>query len=290
MTVAELVIPSAWASFSEEGLEGTVMIIGASDTGKSTLARYLYQEQCRQGCRAAYLDADMGQSTLGLPTTLNLALSTEPGDDRFPPQGMQVTFFTGSITPRGHMLPTVIGAYQLQQKALRAGAQAIVVDTTGLVDRSQGGTALKQWKIELLAPGTVIGLQREGELEPILWPLRRDSRVRCVELAVSPHVVERSRPARIARRNERLARYLEPVRSRLVMLRQTAIYGLEYLAVGALLAFQDREGFALDLGVVEEIDQRGGTVVARTPLTNQENVASIRFGAARWNLAHLSHQ
>ena len=67
------------------------MIIGASDTDKSTLARHLYQELCRRGCRAAYLDADMGQSTLGLPTTLNLALSSEPGDDRFPPQGRQVT-------------------------------------------------------------------------------------------------------------------------------------------------------------------------------------------------------
>jgi polynucleotide 5'-kinase involved in rRNA processing len=42
------------------------------------------------------------------------------------------------------------------------------VDTTGLVDPSQGGKALKQWKIELRAPTTVIGLQRRQELEPIL--------------------------------------------------------------------------------------------------------------------------
>jgi polynucleotide 5'-hydroxyl-kinase GRC3/NOL9 len=232
----------------------------------------------------------MGQSTLGLPTTLNLALSSEQGDDRFPPQGMQVSFFTGSITPRGHMLPTVIGAYQLQKKAFLEGAQAVVVDTTGLVDSSQGGKALKRWKIDLLAPSTVIGLQRGSELEPILWPLRRDGRVRCVQLAVSQHVVERSRQQRIARRNARLAHYLGPAQPRQFTLRQTAVYDVEHLALGALMAFQDREGFALGLGVVEEIDQSGGTMVARTSLRNLKDVASIRFGTARWDPVHLSHQ
>ena len=264
------------------------MIIGASDTGKSTLARYLVQELCRQGRRVAYLDADMGQSTLGLPTTLNLALPGGPGDDHFPPPGPRVTFFIGSITPRGYMLPAVIGAHRLQHKALAAGAQAIVVDTTGLVDRAQGGKALKQWKIELLAPGTVIGLQRGNELEPILWPLRRDGRVRSVELPVPPHVVERSREERIARRGAQLARYLERAQPRLLELRQFAVYDAEQMAAGALMAFQDREGFALGLGVVAEIDRRGGAAVVRTPLGSLDGVASIRFGAARWDSVRQS--
>jgi polynucleotide 5'-hydroxyl-kinase GRC3/NOL9 len=262
------------------------MIVGASDTGKSALARFLFQELCRQGVRAAYLDADVGQSTLGLPTTLTLALTSGPGDDRFPPLGARAIWFVGATTPRGHMLPTVIGAHRLQQRALSLGAEAIVVDTTGLVDRTQGGKALKQWKIELLAPGVVIGLQHGRELEPILWPLRRDGRVRCVELPVSPYVVERSREARIARRRARLARYFEGARPRLVTLRQMAIYDLERLTAGALLAFQDAAGFALALGVVEQPDRLGGTFIARTPLSSLEGISSVRFGVARWDLNH----
>lgn len=281
--VADIEIPSAWLRLSKDDLQGTVMIIGAPDTGKSTLARYLVQELCRTGCRAAYLDTDMGQSTLGLPTTLNLALPGAPGDDRFPPTGMRAAFFIGSVTPRGQMLPTVIGAHRLQQKALAGGAQVVVVDTNGLVDSSQGGKALKQWKIELLAPGTVVGLQRGGELEPILWPLRRDRRVRCVELAVSPRAVERSRQERIARRQARLARYLASARSQRVALGQIAVYNVEQLARGAILGFQDREGFALGLGVVEELDRQGNSIVIRTPLPNLDGVASIRFGEARWD-------
>lgn len=259
------------------------MIVGASDTGKSTLACYLFRELCRCGLHAGYLDADVGQSTLGLPTTLTLALATGPGDDRFPPQGAWVTYFVGATTPRGHMLPTVIGAYRLQQKALTLGAEVIVLDTTGLVDRAQGGKALKQWKIELLAPGVVVGLQRGRELESILWPLRGDRRVRCVELSVLPHVVKRSREARITRRRERLARYFEDAQPRLVELHKIAVYNLERLTGGALLAFQDAEGFALDLGVVEEADHLGGTIVVHTPISNLEEVGSVRLGKTRWD-------
>jgi polynucleotide 5'-hydroxyl-kinase GRC3/NOL9 len=160
-----------------------------------------------------------------------------------------------------------------------------VVDTTGLVDRSQGGKALKQWKIELLAPSVVVSLQRNQELEEILWPLRRDGRVQTVELGVAPQVRERGREARIARRRERLAGYFAGARSQPVSLRRMAVYDLEHLADGALVAFQDGEGFALGLGAVAEVRRPEGLVVARTPLASLDGVASVRFGAARWDVA-----
>jgi polynucleotide 5'-hydroxyl-kinase GRC3/NOL9 len=283
--VTDLAILPEWTRLNVADLRGTVLIVGASDTGKSTLARYLFQELGRQGLRAAYLDTDLGQSSLGLPTTLHLALASGPGDDRFPPHGPQAAYFVGSTTPRGHMLPAVVGAFCLQQQALALGAQAIVVDTTGLVDAALGGKALKQWKIELLAPGVVIGLQRGRELEPILWPLRRDARLQTVELPGSPRAVERSREARIARRRERLARYFQPARPQRLALAQLAVYDVEHLAGAALFAFQDARGFCLGLGVVEETDRPAGTLVARTPLPGLAAVASVRFGAVRWDLA-----
>jgi polynucleotide 5'-hydroxyl-kinase GRC3/NOL9 len=280
--VADTIVPPQWLDLGHEDLCGTIMVIGESDTGKSTLARYLYQHHCRQGRRVAYLDADIGQSTLGVPTTLNLAVVGEPGNDSFPPQGPRAVFFVGATTPRGHMLPTVIGTYQLQQRALALGADVVVVDTTGLVDKAQGGKALKQWKIELLAPRVVISLQRRRELEPILWPLRRDPRVRCVELAVSPYVLQRSRGTRIARRRERLSQYFHGAQVRPVSLGQVATYDLELLAVGAILAFQDGDGLTLGLGVIEKVDGPGGTVMVRTPLENLQGVTSVRIGSARW--------
>ena len=283
---ADLVVPFQWTHLDVSSLRGTIMVIGASDTGKSTLARYLFQELCRAGLRVAYLDGDVGQSTFGLPATMTAALSSRAGDERFSPRGPRAAYFVGSTTPRGHMLPVVVGAYRLQQKALALGAQVVVVDTTGLVDPADGGRALKQWKIELLAPSTLIGLQRGQELQSILWPLRREVRLQVIEWRVSPHVVERPREARIARRRGQLADYFRQARQRVVSLRQTAIYDLDRLAPGVLLAFQDAEGFTVGLGVVEESNRLEKTVIVRTPLPGLEGVTSLRFGAARWDMAN----
>jgi polynucleotide 5'-kinase involved in rRNA processing len=65
-----------------------------------------------------------------------------------------------------------------------------------------------------------------------------------------------------------------------------AVYDLQQLAHGALLAFQDAQGFALGLGAVQEIDRLAGTLTARTPLADLEMVASVRFGATRWDMAN----
>ncbi len=283
--MSDLIISPQWKHLAAEVPAGTTMVVGASDTGKSTLARYLFLELSRRGLRVAYLDLDVGQSSLGLPTTLNVALSAAAGQGRFPPAGPRAAYFVGATTPRGHMLPTVVGAYRLQQRALALGADALVVDTTGLVDKAQGGKALKEWKIELLAPQLVIGLQRDRELEPILQPLRRDGRLRSVELPVSPHVEARSREARIANRRERLARYFAGAHRRPVRLGEMAVYDLENLAPGALLAFQDGDGFAVGLGAVEEVDRPAGTFVVRTPVADTGLASSLRLGSARWDLA-----
>jgi polynucleotide 5'-hydroxyl-kinase GRC3/NOL9 len=282
--VKDIVTSPSWERLVTENLEGTLVVIGDSNTGKSTLARYLFQRLAQGGRRVAYLDLDVGQSTLGLPTTLNLGLAAHVGEGAFPPQGQGAAFFVGATSPRGHMLPALVGAHLLQEKGHQWGAEVIVVDTTGLVDRAQGGRALKEWKIELLAPSLVIGLQRGQELEPILWPLRRDARVRVLELPVSPLVRERSREARIFRRQERLAAYFARGRSQVVSLKKMAVYDLERLGRGALLAFQDGEGLVLELGVVQETDRPTGRVTVHSPLQDQEEVASVRFGSLRWDL------
>ena len=146
----DVIVSPAWERLDADDLCGTIMVIGDSDTGKSTLARYLFQHLTRRGCCAAYLDLDVGQSCLGLPTTLSLGLAAGAGAEDFPPRGERLSFFVGATTPRGYMLPAVVGAYRLRERGRRLGAEATVVETTGLVDKSQGGKALKQWKIELL--------------------------------------------------------------------------------------------------------------------------------------------
>ena len=60
-------IPSPWEELDLSELSGTMMIVGASDVGKSTFSRYLFKRLCKIYPRVTYLDGDPGQSTLGPP-------------------------------------------------------------------------------------------------------------------------------------------------------------------------------------------------------------------------------
>jgi polynucleotide 5'-hydroxyl-kinase GRC3/NOL9 len=280
MKPSDISFPSEWERINPESLEGTIIVIGESDTGKTTFARYLFLQLCRCHSRVAFLDCDVGQSTLGLPMTMNLALS---GSDSsaFPPQGDSFSYFVGATSPRGHMLPTVIGARKLQKKAQELGADAIVLDTTGLVSRTAGGGALKQWKIELLEPSVLVGLARGPELEHILWPWRWDKRVRVYDLPVSEHVTEKTRAERITHREERFRSYFQKSHTLRVPFREVVVFGIEMMAGGRLLAFQDNEGFAMALGVAKTYDRKGQELVVSTPLPNLEGISSIRFGSLK---------
>lgn len=99
-------IPEAWQQLDPTDLHETVMVLGGTDVGKSTFARYPFRKLCSQHEQVAYLDGDPGQSLLGPPTTVTLRLS-QFGDDSFPPKGRIFRRFIGSSSPTGHMLPMV---------------------------------------------------------------------------------------------------------------------------------------------------------------------------------------
>ena len=275
-----ILVPEEWQRLDPATLTGTVMVIGGVDSGKSTFARYLYTRLCEQGRRAAFLDCDVGQSTLGLPTTMTVALPAS-GETAFPPTGERFSFFVGSISPRGHMLPVVVGAHKLQRQALTRGAEVVVVDTSGMVDRAVGGGALKLWKIELLEPSTLVAFARGAELEHILWPWRRHPRVRVVEFPVSRYVNSRSREQRIAYRQGRWRAYFDQARVVSFPLTRYVVFELGLMRPGQLLAFQDEEGFVLGLGVLQNYDSRERVLSVLTPLPDLEEVRSLRFGSWR---------
>ncbi|MBC7249376.1 MAG: hypothetical protein H5T62_03760 [Anaerolineae bacterium] len=273
-------VPPQWKKVDITDLGETMMIIGAPDTGKSTFARYLFQRLLERYPRVGFLDCDVGQSSLGLPTTMNLVLAT-PGTPDKPAVNAKLSYFVGATSPRGHMLPVVVGAHKLQRRAQQWGVAALVVDTTGLVDRLAGGGALKQWKIEILEPSTIFAFARGMELEHILWPRRRDPRVRVIELPVPQAVKERSRERRISYRAEKWQEYFAQAATLELPLQRFTVFGLEAMAPGRLLALQDMDGFALGLGVIWRYDSSAQMLTVRTPLTSLEGVVSIRLGSLR---------
>jgi polynucleotide 5'-hydroxyl-kinase GRC3/NOL9 len=270
-------IPLAWEKFDLEALEGVVMVVGATDTGKTTFARYLFLALNSLGYKAGLLDGDPGQSSLGPPATLSLAFSLETDDD-IPDAGQVRRYFVGSITPQGHMLPVVVGGAMLARSAFENGVQTVIYDTSGLVDPQMGGLALKMAKIDLLRPQVVFAIQRDEELEPLLTPLRRSRRLRVVTLQPVPNLQRRGAAERRHHRTQQYVRYFHPARHLSVEWHNLAVFPLPVFRLHRLLALEDANGLVAGLGIVTDIDRPRKRVTLLTPLENLDGVDALRLG------------
>jgi polynucleotide 5'-hydroxyl-kinase GRC3/NOL9 len=252
------------------------MVVGSSDSGKSTFVQWLLGRLSRHHGRIGWIDGDIGQSTLGVPTTMNLAVIDEPPVQLPRPQ---FTFFVGSNSPRDHMLPTLVGLKRLHDKAVSQGTNVVVIDTTGFVREESGGGYLKHWKIELLQPSNIIALQKERELDHIISPLKRCSPHKLHILPVAKAVRTRPLERRASRRRSVFYHYFRSVTKQTIRYSTLPVYGSKHSNKFSLTAFQDGEGFCLGLGVVLTFAEDIMEIL--TPLSDLSKVESLRIGSLR---------
>jgi polynucleotide 5'-hydroxyl-kinase GRC3/NOL9 len=270
-------IPTAWKETDVSSLSGILMVLGEPDVGKSTFSQYLYRRLCSVGSRVAYLDGDPVQSILGPPCTMTLALPAE-GDDAFPPQGRIWRRFAGSTSPRGHMLQILIGAARLTAMARQEGVEAIVYDTTGFVNPVGGGILLKLAKIDLLHPEYLFTIQHDEEMEPLLEPLRRSHRTAIVRIPCSPAAQRIGAPSRRAHRAAQYSRYFSPMNRLRIDWGEVAVFPAPAFQPNRLVAMEDEDGFAIGLGVVEQVNPESYEVTVLTPLGSLKGVNALRLG------------
>jgi polynucleotide 5'-kinase involved in rRNA processing len=191
---------------------GVAMLVGGLDTGKTTLGRAVAAAGLAAGHTVAYLDADLGQKTVGPPTAIGLRVLRDQTD--LEPEALShpdALYFVGSTSPQGQLLPLVVGTGRLLLQAKDAGAELVVVDTSGLVSGVYG-QLLKYHKVELLRPDVVVGLQRGEELAPLLGIIQRFFATEVVTLPVHPDARPRSVDERSRGREGALRRYFaEPL-------------------------------------------------------------------------------
>ena len=191
---------------------GVIMLLGGLDSGKTSLARRIAEAGLEQDLTVGMLDADVGQSTVGPPTTVGLRVCRSTKD--LEPESLSRAdhvAFVGSTSPQGHLLPLVAGTRMLLDRARTDGADLVVVDTTGLVSGVYG-QILKFHKTALLQPELVIGLARGEELEPLLGVIRRFFAAEVLALQVHQNVVPTSVERRALNREEAMRTYFaEPL-------------------------------------------------------------------------------
>jgi polynucleotide 5'-hydroxyl-kinase GRC3/NOL9 len=279
----EEALRSLLPAISHEG--GTFFALGRTDVGKTTFLQGLVKHILAAGDSVAVLDADLGQSTYGLPTTLNLVL-LRPSlavEERVP-QGI-ASYFVGSTSPVGHLLQTVVGCKRLLQKALQLGVKTVFIDTTGLVEGPLA-VEFKLQKIDLLSPTHILALARGKELDPILGPCQTRSGMIVHRLPVARQARLRPPEERRDNRRRKYTAYFNNLKPWRLSLKDIAVWGgipqtkAEALE-GLLLGLNDAENFCLGVGLLTGFDEEKRALEFLSPLSSLAGVRCLRFGSLR---------
>ncbi|MBP8646552.1 MAG: hypothetical protein KBH99_10595 [Syntrophobacteraceae bacterium] len=294
----EMDIPIAWERSLGMILSGgwrKILVLGETDSGKSTYCRYLAQQMVVQGFQVSMLDADIGQKDIGPPACISLgsvqpvrrndslakpggsadgSSSPQEGADRTQKpeicgrtvwgESWRVTqeawYFVGSVSPVQHLLPMVVGITRL----LRLNRSPFVlINTTGLVRGL--GTILKAYKIEAVCPDVLVGIERKQELDPIFHEYRY---LRTVRIPSSPRAVPKTPEERVAARQAAFGRYFSMAReltfpvSNLIFQRTRLFSGKRFESHDFLHLEKTQEGM---LAVSTEVtpEQRNGWKILR---------------------------
>ncbi len=278
----EIRIPDRWRALDLTSWTGNVLIVGGSDSGKSTFARHLYARLLEAHPAVAFLDLDVGQNSFGLPGTVAVARNRPGEGTPFPPRGSRRVCFVGSNTPVRHLLEMTRALHRILAGAPAVrGVEALVVDTTGFVSASYGGMNLKWTQVEMLRPCTVVAFQSGEALRTLLEPLRRLPDVRVVALPVPDAVRRRSSEERRAYRTRAYRSYFQGASTLTFDYPTLAVFPEPDFQARQLVGLEDREGFVLALALVERVE--GQQVQLRTPLGEKQRdaVVALRLGDLR---------
>ncbi|MFW9951657.1 MAG: Clp1/GlmU family protein, partial [Candidatus Thorarchaeota archaeon] len=145
----------------EKGIPLKVMVLGIS-SGKTTFIKYLANNLLREGLYGGYLDSDLGQQLMYLPTTLNIGkiqdFIVSSADIK-----AEETVFIGSTFPKSnfkfivsHSCKDLIDNYI----KLHSDTRFILIDTDGWI-KTEAGVIYKTFFINTVNPDIIVMFQDE---------------------------------------------------------------------------------------------------------------------------------
>jgi polynucleotide 5'-hydroxyl-kinase GRC3/NOL9 len=255
---------------------GICLILGASDTGKTTLAASL-AKHAASSRPVAIVDADIGQSHIGPPATVGWALADgRKGLSQLPVKGIS---FVGDVTPTGHLLQLTAAIMQgVRQSSEAAGLT--IMDTPGFIYGP--AAAALWWTVQrILKPASILTVQRSNELKDILIGLEfLDTKLELINCL--QEIPTKSPLARQRYRQRQFAEYFRDscvynMSLTKVAVQRSRISGGDNL-INRLLALRDGNGTDLAIGVITDCRQNDNTVVVRAPKLDIALVRCIVIG------------
>ena len=257
------------------------MILGASDTGKTTLAAALAKHAVAGMANATksqpigIIDADIGQSHIGPPTTVGWAIVDNP-QINFSKLIVGGISFVGDVTPVGHLLQLTAAITQCVQQVSEA-AELIIVDTPGFI-HGPAATAL-WWAVQrILKPKLILAVQRDDELSNILaglWSLQ----VQLETIKSSPQIPTKSPQDRRSYRQSQFRKYFRDSCLYNISLSNMAVQISRNLRhesfINRLVALRNEKGIDVALGAITGWQQGGNIMIVKAPPLNPPKADQI---------------
>lgn len=137
-------------------LKNRIVVIGASDSGKTTLLKFLAFNLPKKNQRIGLIDLDVGQNSLGLPGTINLAEFT------FNETKLLYSSYFGHISPAGNSGLFLKVVEEFFEKIQHYHFQWLLIDTSGYLNTTEALT-IKNRLLKIIKPQYSILLGNEAQ-------------------------------------------------------------------------------------------------------------------------------
>ena len=196
---------SLWRDIAQQvpslagGKKVAVMLVGDTDTGKSTLSVYLANVMLERRLVPCVIDGDIGQGDLGPPASIGAAILSKQITD-LRDVAASLFEFVGNISPAGFELFVAKKLRSIIDKA-RTHGDICIINTDGYV--RNGGVQYKLMIAKELQPDAIVCL---GE-NPELLKAFEDGSWQVLSTGSSSQA-SKSRPERASRRLYQFLRYV----------------------------------------------------------------------------------
>ena len=267
-------MPESWSAAAEalQNLDrGRVLVVGSTDTGKSTFCTFLVNRSLKVRPEIAVIDADIGQSDLGPPGSVGLSTISSPLI-ALENARVDAMVFVGETSPSPITEKVIESIAKLASRV--PTDTPVIINTDGWVVDGEAVT----FKVKMageLRPDLVIALAEGRELDAMLDAIT----VPAIKIQVPKYIKARGREERRRLREYGYRRYLRGAIHKNFSLEKIKVDGL--LAAGCeggeILGFLDNDGFLLGIGILESLIRRRKILRAYTNVSSRE-VAEIDCG------------
>jgi polynucleotide 5'-kinase involved in rRNA processing len=216
----------------EENYPIKIMVLGIS-SGKTTLIKYLANNIIAEGFKLGYLDSDLGQQIMFLPTTINIG---EIKDYIISSEDIisEDTVFIGATFPKGnykfilsHSCKELIDNYLSNHKE----TDVLLIDTDGWI-KSEAGIIYKSFFIKTTDPDVIVifhddSIEELKLIEEKAADLKKDRKIFLIK-EENKYIYNKDKEERRFLRQSQFAKVLEEYRKISIPLRNIQFVKTDY--------------------------------------------------------------